>query len=260
MNEWSQRRKRIILSFIFGALILLVGLPLFFFFYRSPTCSDNRKNGDETGVDCGGGCAKLCQADNLPILLKGDAQVVRVGSTTYAVVIQAENPNINSDILRAEFEFKLYDASSSVPIKLINDETYVPKAGKFAVFEGPFDFGETVPTRATFEWKDKSLIWNKNISALPNLTVEDEFLTNELSEPRMTAELYNSSSDSVSNIELIATISDAEGNVIGVSKTFVERVDKDQREPIIFTWPQPFVGAPALIDVLIKILPDKSFL
>jgi hypothetical protein len=260
MNEWSQRRKRIILSFIFGTLILLVGLPLFFFFYRTPTCSDNRKNGDETGIDCGGGCSKLCQADNLPIILKGDAQVVKVASTTYAVVIQAENPNVNSDILRAQYEFKLYDASSSVPIKLINGETYVPKAGKFAVFEGPFDFGETIPVRATFEWKDKSLTWNRNITSLPSLAVEDEFLTNEQSEPRLAAELYNSSSNRISNIELTAIISDAQGNTVGVSKTFVERVEKDQRESIIFTWPQPFIGMPVLIDILIKILPDKSFL
>jgi len=31
-----------------------------------PNCSDGRHNGDETGVDCGGSCAKVCCAGTLP--------------------------------------------------------------------------------------------------------------------------------------------------------------------------------------------------
>jgi hypothetical protein len=260
MNEWAQRRKRIILSLIFGTLIFLIGLPAFFFFYRSPSCTDGKKNGDEQGIDCGGGCKKLCQADNLPIISKGDAQVFKVGSTTYAVAIQAENPNINSDILRAQYIFKIYEASSTVPINLIDGDTYVPKAGKFAVFEGPFELGESIPTRATFEWKQKSLVWNTNINPLPGIVIEDKFLSNEDSEPRLSAEIYNPTLDRVSNIELTAIISNQEGNMIGASKTFIDTLDKDEREPLVFTWPRPFSGTPAVIEVLIKILPDKSFL
>jgi hypothetical protein len=260
MNEWAQRRKRIILSLIFGTLIILVGLPVFFFFYRSPSCSDGRKNGDETGIDCGGTCQKLCPADTLPIISKGDAQVFKVGSTTFAVAVQAENPNINSEILRAQYLFKIYEASSTVPIKLIEGDTYVPKAGKFAVFEGPFELGESMPTRATFEWKEKSIIWNTNRNPLPALVVEDKFLINEDSEPRLTAEIYNQGLDKVSNIELTAIISDQMGNMIGASKTFIDSLEKDERQPAIFTWPQSFSGTPGVIEVLIKILPDKSFL
>ena len=260
MNEWSQRRKRIILSLIFGFLIFFIGLPVFFFFYRGPTCTDGKQNGDEKGIDCGGGCKKLCQADNLSIILKGDPQVVQVGSTTYAVVIQAQNPNLSSDILRARYIFRMYESSSTVPVRIIDGDVYVPQGQKFAVFEGPFDFSEAKPDRATFEWKQDSLVWNTNTKPLTALVIEEKYLSGEGEEPRLTAELYNPSLDKVNNVELTAIISDEQGNTIGVSKTFVDSIEKEGREPIVFTWPQPFVGTPALIDILIKELPDKSFL
>ena len=260
MNEWSQKRRRIILSIIFGVLIFVIGLPLFFFLYRSPTCSDGKQNGDEVGIDCGGGCEMLCQADNLPIVSKGDPQVVRVGSTTYAVALSAENPNINSDILRAGYLFKIFDASSTVPVMIVDGETYIPKNGRFVVFGGPYDFVEAVPARATFEWKKESLVWNTNSKEVPDLIIENKFISEEASEPKITAELYNPTLDAVVNVELTVVVSDISGNTIGVSKTFVESIDKNERVPIVYTWPQSFDGVPAQIDVFIKILPDKSFL
>ncbi len=259
MNEWSQRRKRIILSLIFGILILFIGLPLFFFFYRAPTCTDGKKNGDETGIDCGGGCKKLCQADNLSIILKGDPQVVQVGSTTYAVSIQAQNPNLGSEMLRARYIFRMYEASSTVPVRIVDGDAYIPPGQKFAIFEGPFEFAEATPNRATFEWKQDSLVWNATSKPLSTLVIEDKFLSG-VEEPRLTAELYNPTLDTVLNIELTAIISDEQGNTIAVSKTFVDSIDKEARVPIVFTWPRPFVGNAVLIDILIKILPDKSYI
>ncbi len=260
MATWSERRKRNIMVLLIGALIILVGLPFFFFFYKSPTCSDNKQNGDETGIDCGGGCQKLCQAENLPIILKGDPQVIQVSSTTYAVVMHAENPNVISDILRAGYTFKIYQASTTIPLKVIEGNTYVPPGSPFAIFIGPLEFGENIPTRATFSFKSETLVWNKNITKLPELEIRNKDLTYENTEPRLSAEVRNNSLKDAKNVELTAFLYDEKGNIIGASKTFVDEINKEESAPIIFTWPAPFKTHPTSIEILIKILPDKSLL
>src|SRR3989338_2125266 len=115
MNQWSRRRKRIILALIFFILIVLIGLPIFFLFYRAPTCFDGKQNGDEIGVDCGGSCRLLCTAQSLPLILKGDPRVLEVAENTFEIVALIENPNANGEIYRARYIFKLYDALSSIP-------------------------------------------------------------------------------------------------------------------------------------------------
>jgi hypothetical protein len=260
MNEWSRRRKRIILSIILGILIVLIGAPLFFFFYKPASCNDGKQNGDETGVDCGGGCKLICQADYLPIIQKGDPQVIRVSTTTYALVIHAENPNVNGQVLRAGYTMKVYEASSTIPIKIIDGATFVPKASIFAVFAGPLSFGESIPYRATFEWKKDTLVWVKNDLPIPDLNIQNKVLSTENNQPRLTAEVKNESLDPVKNIELTALIFDNTGNIVGVSKTLVDEVDKGGTESVIFTWPTNFEKEPASEEILLKVLPDKSYI
>ncbi len=260
MNEWSQHRKRIILSIILGSLVVLIGAPLFYFFYKPASCNDGKQNGEEKGIDCGGGCKLMCQVDYLPIILKGDPQVIRISTTTSAIVVHAENPNVNGEILRAGYTIKVYEASSTIPIKIIEGASFVPKSSIFAVFAGPLSFGESIPHRATFEWKKNTLIWNINDLPIPDLNIQNKILFTQDNQPRLTAEIKNESLDPVTNIELTALIFDATGNIVGVSKTLVDFVDKGGVESVIFTWPTRFEKDPASEEILIKILPDKSYI
>ena len=163
MNQWSRRRKRIILVLVFFVLIFLIGLPIFLLSYRAPTCFDSKQNGNETGIDCGGSCQLLCTTESLPLVLKGDPRVLKISNYTFELVAVVENANPNAEIYKAGYTFKLYDNESVIPVATIEGETYVPKGSTFALFEGPFDLEAGVnPTRATLEWKEKSLIWKRN--------------------------------------------------------------------------------------------------
>ena len=105
MNQWSRKRKRIILLIILFVLVVLVGVPLFFLFYRVPTCNDLKKDGNETGVDCGGSCQLLCTAESLPLILRGDPRVLKVADGVFEVVALVQNPNANGEIRRAGYIF-----------------------------------------------------------------------------------------------------------------------------------------------------------
>lgn len=262
MNSWSAGRKKFVLFIVITALIILVGIPVFFLFYKAPTCSDGKRNSDETGVDCGGSCELLCTAESLPILARGDAQVLRVSTTTYEVVQVAENANVRGEVYKAGYTFKIYDSENAVPLKVIEGETFVPKNSKFAIFEGPFNFaeGSSTPARATFQWKEETLIWKKNTDIQPQLVVKDEIITQMDTRPRLEAVLLNNSLEKVTNIELVAIIEDANGNMIAASRTYVNSLDKGESVPLVFTWPTAFQGEPGGIEIIPRILPDRSFL
>lgn len=241
MNQWSIRRKRIVLSIVTLALLIFVGVPIFLIYYRAPTCFDNKQNSDETGVDCGGSCQLLCRAESLPLILKSDPRVIKITDKTFEVVALIENPNTNGEIYRAEYTFKLFDGLNIVPLKVIEGETFVPKKATFAIFEGPFPIENgVIPTRVTFDWHPASIMWRKNLEPKPELDVKSVVLSREETKPRISASLTNMSFNDVSNIELIATVSDEGNNILAASKTYVEMLKKGESVPIVFTWPDLF--------------------
>ena len=257
MNEWSRSRQRLILLIVMAVVVLLIGAPIFLIFYRAPTCFDSKLNGDETGIDCGGSCQLLCTAESLPLIVKGDPRVLTIASSTYEVIALIQNPNTQGEIDRAQYIMRLYGAQSLTPIKVLEGETFVPKGTTFALFVPPFTIEDgSVPMRATLEWKRETLVWQKNTAPVPELLVKNNILSRQDTTPRLTALVKNLSLEAVSNIDLVALISDAEGNVFAASKTIVDRLQAGEETQIIFTWPRPFVAEAVGIDVYIRILPE----
>ncbi|MDZ4205704.1 MAG: vWA domain-containing protein [Patescibacteria group bacterium] len=244
MNQWSIQRKRIIFSIVVLTLIILIGVPIFFLFYRAPTCFDGKQNGDETGVDCGGSCQLLCTAQSLPLILKGDPRVLKIADNTFEIVALIENPNASGEVYRAGYVFKLYGASSTIPLKVVEGETYIPRGVAFAIFEEPFILeAGVVPTRVILEWKKESLVWQRNTREMPELVVKDSSLlrlSREDTRPRLDASVENLSLENVSNIDLVAVISDETNNIFAASKTFIDTLPAGGGASIVFTWPEPF--------------------
>lgn len=261
MNSWSRARKRIILLIVFLVLVIIVGVPSYFLFRSTPTCSDGVQNGDETGVDCGGSCQRLCTPESLPILMKGDARVLLVATSTYEVAALLENPNRDARISHARYTVKLYGTDSLVPLRSIEGEVYVPKGATFALFEGPFTFDEgSVPVRATLEWQQASLVWEKDPRTLPQLTVGETQFSRLESSPKLQATVGNPTLDPVGNVDLTALLFDDSGSIMAASKTFIDSLATGEEKQAIFTWPRPFSGTPVEIEVLTSILPDASYL
>lgn len=261
MNEWSLRRKRMIFSLIVVFLLVLLGFPTFFLFYKEPTCSDQKKNGDEVGVDCGGSCEKLCLAQSLPLLLKGDPRVLEISPGVYQVVAVVENPNVSAEVRRARYSLKLFQPPSAVPLTVIESSTFIPRNSTFVIFEGPMNLGDVKPTKATLEWDIDSLDWQRTENVLPDLEIRNITLTREDTEPRVDALLVNNSLDKASNVELIALISGEDGNIFASSKTFVEEIPGTGISPVVFTWRQPFASSSvATIDIITRVFPDRSYI
>lgn len=236
--DWATKRQLQYIGIAFFVVIIFVVVPFFIFIYKAPTCFDGVKNGEETGVDCGGACKLLCTAQIAEPISRWDPRVFAVGNGAYSVLAYFENPNAAAEVTKAPYSFKLYDAQG-VFITERTGFTFIPRGVKFAVFEPNINTGERVPTRATFEFT-APLTWVRNTAASPNLSLTNKALLYASTTPRVEASITNTTLDRVKNVDLISIVYDGAGNAIGASRTYLEALEAEAKQNIVFTWPAPF--------------------
>lgn len=259
MNPWATRRKGVIFLIFFVALLVVLGGPAYYFLKDNPVCDNGVQDGDESGVDCGGSCSLLCTPDTLPLITRGEMRVLKIATTTYVASILIENPNVDGEVRRAPYKISVYTSGTKEPVKTWSRETYIGRGSIFALFEGPFALTGSGPFRAVFEWGD-NLVWEKTEAPLPLLAVDNMSLSQASTSPRLEAKLVNRDENTINNIELVAVLSDTNGNTIASGKTFVDSISSGESLPISFSWPEAFLEEPVSIRVLPHVLPDKSYL
>jgi len=240
MSPWAYRRKVIFL----GILILLMAVAgafiFWFFFYQAPSCSDGKQNGDETGIDCGGSCSKVCSGEAITPIVKWDPQIFQVFENTWSVVVYVENPNTNLNATYLPYTFTLYDASNNI-LATRTSATILPKNDTVGIFEGSIVLdGNKIPKRATFEIGGE-IVWSKTgINEKKDITVTYSPLSQLETKPRIEAVVKNNTDNEIKNIELVAVVFDGSDNAVAASRTLVDSIKKGDSTNIVFTWPRPF--------------------
>ena len=94
---WSLRRQIIYTIILVGFVSILAYSIIAPSLNRPPTCADNKQNGNETGVDCGGTCARACmsQVEAVSVLW---ARAFRVIPGRYNAVAYLVNHNKNAAV------------------------------------------------------------------------------------------------------------------------------------------------------------------
>jgi|SRR3989344_144190 len=238
MISWSREKQLSILGATVLVAVVFLGVPIFFTFYRAPTCFDGKQNQNETGVDCGGQCSLICKAEALPQIVRWQ-RVFRVVPGTWNAVAYVENPNTDSGALRVPYVFKLYDSRNILVAERHSLTDILPRK-TFAVFEGGFSVGDRIPTRVVFEFGTP--IWQRGFVAEAKLSVSGDKLEDVSGAPRLTALITNPNLSPVSDIEVVAIIYDIAENALASSRTTVDLLRSGESAEISFTWPEPFSG------------------
>jgi len=239
-------------------LVLVLGLIAFLFIYPSlnkvPTCSDGVKNGDEIGVDCGGSCQRVCDANvSEPVILWSRA--FPVTGSVYNLVAFVENHNQNAGVESVNYEFRIYDTNNLL-IGRRQGSTYIPPNQQFAIFEPRFDSGQSQIKSVTFSFTGQ-FIWIKKdptIQTLP-IVVDNVIFNANNGSPTLTARINNNSVYDLPPFDIIAILYDAQHNAINASKTIKEGLASNANSLLSFSWPQPFPLNPVTEDVLVQINP-----
>jgi hypothetical protein len=112
--SWASRRQ---FQYIGGLVAFLAIIALIIAWptiTRKPTCTDGKQNGGENGVDCGGSCQKICNADvSEPIVLWSRA--FPVTGNIYNLVSFVENRNKEAAVMQVSYEFRIYSTDPNPP-------------------------------------------------------------------------------------------------------------------------------------------------
>ena len=241
--DWSQKRKIFYALAMAGAIVLIAAYPLYQVIHRAPTCSDQKQNGTETGVDCGGSCARACLNEIKPIkVVWAKAFQVTPGVYDLAAYIENENPASGIKILR--YTIRAKDTAGNV-LAEHSGMTELPPGSAILLFQNGAMFTE-MADRVEVEFnKDDLALWVRAKAVPLTLTTKNQILKNPDTVPRLDATLVNN--DLVNDMPAItvgAIIYDAMRHPVAVSHTYTTPAPRSSEQDIFFTWPSRFTKNP----------------
>jgi len=133
---------------IFAGIILALIGGLIWYFWPKPTCTDNRQNGQEQGVDCGGACTPcLGEIRDLSVLW---VRFFKSREGFYDVAALVENSNLHGGIPSIGYKFSLYD-SNNVSIVDREGVTFINPGERQIISESNLSAGARIPYTSNIE-------------------------------------------------------------------------------------------------------------
>ncbi len=248
--SWAARRQ---LTILFGLLVIIGGILYWIFypvFHVVPTCFDRKQNGTETGIDCGGTCAIVCTNSVAPIAVKFSRSFA-ITPTVYNALAYVENPNVGEAIYSIDYAFKLYDDKHSF-ITERDGTTYISDNGPGAIIETGIQVGNRTPAYTTFTFSTTPVFARIPDRAKSAKVLADPGTLRDLdTRPKLDTAIHNASGlFYLDNIDVAAILYDADGNAVGVSKTFVDHLDPAGTSDIHFTWQNTFTSMPVRNEII----------
>ncbi len=244
MLSWAEQRKLLLLFWIVVFLVAILSVYGFFTFYRGASCSNNVKDGNERGIDCGGSCARVCRADVLlPVI--NFVRTLEVADGVWGAVAYGENPNAGAGARNVPYVFKLYDEENLLLYER-HGIAFIPPRKVFAVFEGKMFSGSRTPARATFEFL-KEPVFEHIVE--PELSLDTKDFEADEHGSSLKAILTNPTRNTIEGIGAVALLFGTDGNITGASATFVSKLLAGSSAMLIFTWPRE-LEHPARTEIL----------
>lgn len=237
---WSAQRRLVYLLLVLTVLLVSVGV---FWYTRqpAPTCSDGKLNQDELDVDCGGVCARVCPFEVKPVRELW-SRIFKLEGGRYDEVTFVRNPNREFAARNFGYRVRIFDENDVLLTTRIGT-AYLNPGESLPLFHTRLEVGSRTPRRAVFEITDEPVWQRRSASEAPELKVNYKNFVNEPT-PALTAEVVNDSLADLRDITVVGMLADEEGNVIAVSSTLIERLDKGEKKEIVFTWPRPLPVVP----------------
>ena len=243
--DWSGKRKLLYATYI---VLVIVALSVYLFrdtLFPKPACSDGKKNGFETGVDCGGSCLRKCAAEVSPLTVTW-SRVLEVGPKLYDVVAFISNKNQDSAPRTLTGTFTVYSAQGIVLFARTISVT-PPAATDIPVLIQNIALEER-PQRVVFTLAEGTSYRIPELFQKPQIsTTQTRFENGDT--PRVYATIKNLTRNAILRFPVRIVLYDASDTAYADGETFVERLEKEEEQTLIFTWKKSFDIAPTRIRV-----------
>ena len=245
--SWASKRRTLYGSGVIIFFVIVIGVPSFLLWYKSPTCFDGKQNQGELGVDMGGPCVLLhsSQVQDIAVLWSRSFEVI---PGVYNAVAQIDNPNFSTGATNVPYSFKLFD-KDNVLVAERKGRTYISPNKVISVFEGGIETGKRIPTRTFFQFL-KEPKWERVDNPIDGIEVKSRELSNEEIVPRVDSVIENQSFTDISDVEVIITIFNAYDVAIASSRTVIDILPKQSSQLVTFTWPQKFSDPVSRIEII----------
>lgn len=254
---WSSRHQLYIIGTIVLVIIVFIAFKATKYIVRvsEPTCFDKKQNGEETGVDCGGTCAKICLADVVPLKIIWERPIT-VTDTTAAAVALIENQNTGYALRKLSYTVKLYDKDGILANTPFTGETFLEPNTRTTLFMPPVKVGSFIPVTAHFELEYLSDFEKVPLSYnAARLSVIGYNLANAETRPAISARILNPTNTRTASGVVLALIYDTESNIIGASQTLLSSLPSKGETYVSFTWPNPFLKPVGRVEIIPRVSP-----
>lgn len=245
-TKWSTKRKLIYTSAIVFTIAIIVVYAFRDILFATPTCFDNRQNGYESGVDCGGTCSLRCADQVLPLSILW-SRALPTSSSSYDFVALVSNKNLDNAPKEIEYVFRAYN-KEGVEFFTTKGSTKVPIDGDFPIIVQKVSLKEA-PAQVSVQLKND----------VPHYRVLEKPATPTIrtsgtryeggSIPRVYSTITNTKRISFTNLPVRVILYDANNNVYGAGETVIPRLEKEGREEVVFTWDRAFTEEPTKIRI-----------
>lgn len=253
--SWSDRRK-----YTYSGVVIVILLVLAYAIYSSlfsaaPTCFDNRQNGDEQGVDCGGSCSLLCQQQSKQPTVAW-ARSFLIGTTTtngaanvYTAAAYVQNPNVGSGAHGVAYSFQLFDADNHLIVER-SGVADIPPVPTVPIIEPNINTGSRTVARTLFTFSGLPS-WNLIVAgSIPRIELSNQQLAADGS--RLSLTLNNNTNTDAKNVTVIGVLFDADGAALAASKSVVPVVARKSSQDVVLTWQ----GVPGVVRAEVTVLPS----
>lgn len=244
MTKMSWRFSRQLLIVLAVVLFLgTIGGLVYWYKKPGPNCFDNKKNGSELAVDCGGGCARVCSAEVKPLVNLWN-QVFEIIPNTYSVVGMFTNSNTNLGSPSARYIVDYRDSSGRT-IATTTGVTFINPGQPVPIFTSNFYSQNAKAAQVFVSFTD--IYWQRVDWAVPRVSLRRTNLE-LLPTPRVTIEVTNNESFDLENVKVVVVVSDADNNAFTSSATVIDKIKANDKAEAYFTWPLPFTTEAAFFD------------
>jgi len=244
---WRTRRQLLYFSIFVLVVLALIG-GLVWYFWPQSTCTDNKQNGSENGIDCGGSCVP-CLKDIRDLSVTW-VRFFKNKEGFYDAAALVNNSNLTAALPVLKYRFKFYDANNIV-IAAKEGQTFINPSEQQIIFESNIATGPRLPRYVYIEFDSATAKdWKYLKKEKSFLSVAQKTFVN-FPFPRFSTEIRNDSLFDVKNILVTGVLYDENDNAIGVAFTKIDFINTESSQWANFTWPQPFEKEPASTEIFV---------
>ncbi len=247
----KRHTKQGIIGIIYLLLITLLGAAIFYaFFYVAPSCTDNKQNQNETGVDCGGICSQYCIADlaSIPLSFE-EVTLLPYDNDSSDALARVKNSNGKAALKSAKYTFTVTGSNGEVLASQSGVLSLLPKEEKTLLALG---LPVTADQKLDFVVTNEEWIAFTEYDEAPNIAIVNQhfdLLSSGVGYAEAFALVRNISPYDMRSLVINVVIRDANGKALSVNKTTINTLQSGEERDFTLVWPKSFLGEPKRADM-----------